>query len=104
MRLMLGWANTPSLLVDVEKEYGPNHFDFWVVNGAWDGTYNNGQILIHRYPDNSPTEHIDILCNDQDRLRGDYNTVFANFDNPNYRAPKHKEVEMSADWDDDIPF
>ena len=70
MRLMLGWRSKPSLLVDVEKEHGPNHFDFWVVNGAWTGTYDSGKVTIHKYPNNSPTEPLNILCDDPDRLRG----------------------------------
>ena len=102
MRLMLGWKDKPSLLVDIEKQYGPEHFDFWVVNGNWTGTYDNGKVTVHRYPDNSPTESMSILCEDPDRLRGDYTDVFMNFHNPDYVAPMPKA--LPADWDDDIPF
>jgi hypothetical protein len=45
------------------------------------------------------------LCDNPDRLRGDYNTVFENFDNIDYVAskPKHKRV-VFYEMDDDIPF
>jgi hypothetical protein len=107
---MLGTVERPSLLVNVKQEYSPTHFDFWVVNGNWDGTYYNGYVTVH-HPWNpfSSLDKVEILCNDQDRLRssdwsGGYQEVFNNFDNPDYVAPKPKKVELPADWDDDIPF
>lgn len=110
MRLMLGTKDRPSLLVDVGQELAPDHFDFWVVNGAWSGTYYNGYITVHNCPggDYSSLDKVEILCNNQDRLRSvpsyEYQEVFNNFDNPDYVAPKPKKVELPADWDDDIPF
>lgn len=103
MRLMLGTKDQPSLLVDVEQEKSPTEFDFWVVNGAWQGTYTNGYVTIH-HPDRPWTEleKIEILTDNQDRLRGDYQEVFNNFGDPDYVAPKPKKVESF--WDDDIPF
>lgn len=105
MRLMLGTKEYPSLLVDVEQEYSPTHFDFYVVNGAWGGTFYNGYVTIW-HPDRPWTEleKTEILTNNQDRLRGGYQDVFNNFHDPNYVAPKPKKVELPADWDDDIPF
>ena len=110
MRLMLGTQERPSLLVNVQQEYSPTHFDFWVVNGNWDGTYYNGYVTVHHpYNPHSSLDKVDILCDDQDRLRssdwsGGYQEVFNNFDNPDYVAPKPKPVEYPASWDDDIPF
>lgn len=111
MRLMLGHDNVPSLLVNVKQEYGSEHFDFWVVNGAWEGTYYNGYITLHDCPsgDYTSLDKIEVICNNQDRLRssdwyGAYNDVFANYHNPDYVAPKPKPVEYPASWDDDIPF
>lgn len=111
MRLMLGTVVRPSLLVNVKQEYSPTHFDFWVVNGNWDGTFYNGHVTVWDCPsgDYSSLDKIEILCNDQDRLRssdwsGGYETVFENFNDPNYVAPKPKPVEYPASWDDDIPF
>lgn len=110
MRLMLGTQERPELLVNVQQEYSPTHFDFWVVNGNWDGTYINGYVTVHHpWHPFSTLDKVEILCNNQDRLRssdwnGEYNNVFANFDNPNYVAPKPQPVEYSASWDDDIPF
>jgi hypothetical protein len=43
------------------------------------------------------------LCDNQDRLRGDYQEVFNNFDNPDYVAPRREVVWFDA-TDDDIPF
>lgn len=104
MRLMLGTVDRPSLLVELEQEKSPTEFDFWVVNGAWRGTYTNGCITIW-HPDQPWTnlEMNEILTDNQDRLRGDYNDVFNNFDNPDYVAPQPKVVVFD-DMDDDIPF
>ena len=105
MRLMLGTKDYPSLLVELEQEKSSTEFDFWVVNGAWHGTFTNGHITVWDPPsgDFSSLEKVEILTDNQDRLRGDYQTVFNNFDNPNYLAPlpKYNTFEFN---DDDIPF
>jgi hypothetical protein len=105
MRLMLGTKNTPSLLVDVEEEFDPNNFNFWVINGNWNGKFTNGYLTVLGSPSGDVTwlDKIEILCYNQCRLTGDYNTVFTNFDNPNYVAPsiKRKDEEL---YNDDIPF
>jgi hypothetical protein len=104
MRLMLGTKDQPSLLVDIQQEHSTNHFEFWVVNGAWEGTYTNGYITIHHpWNPHSSLEKVEILSDNQDRLRGEYQDVFDNFRNPNYVAPKREPV-MFHDMDDDIPF
>lgn len=76
-----------------------------VVNGCWEGKFINGYITVKDAPSGSfsSLDKLEILCDNQDRLRGDYDEVFYNFDNPNYVAPKRKEVSFS-DFDDDIPF
>lgn len=106
MRAMLGTNGAPSLLVDIEQEHSLKDFDFWVVNGAWSGSFTNGHVTVWGAPsgDFSSLDKVEVLCCSSDRLRGKYQEVFNNFSNPNYRAPKHKEVEMPTDWDDDIPF
>lgn len=109
MRLMLGTKDHPSLLVNVGQEHSPTHFDFRVVNGEWDGTFNNGYVTVW-YPGGPWTEldKTEILCDNQDRLRSipwyDYQTVFDNFDNPNYVAPKQDKYFVPSWWEDDIPF
>jgi hypothetical protein len=104
MRLMLGTKDQPSLLVDIQQEHSTNHFEFWVVNGAWEGTYTNGYITIHHpWNPHSSLEKVEILSDNQDRLRGEYQDVFDNFRNPNYVAPKREPV-VFHDMDDDIPF
>jgi len=104
MRMMLGTNDNPSLLVNVEQEYAHDHFEFWVVNGAWAGTFYQGKITVW-HPDSPWTDlvNLSVLSQDQDRLRGDYQPVFNNWSNPNWRAPKHQPVEHLA-WDNDIPF
>ena len=105
MRLMLGTKDQPSLLVSVDQEYNPTHFEFCVVNGCWHGTYHNGHVTVW-HPDQPWTEldKTEILCDNQDRLRGEYQDVFNNFDNPEYVAPKRDKYYV-PDWlDDDIPF
>jgi hypothetical protein len=94
----------PSLLVDIGQEKSPTEFDFWVVNGAWEGTFYNGYVTVHHpWNPHSSLEKIEILCDNQDRLRGDYQEVFDNFHNPNYVAPKREPV-VFHNMDDDIPF
>ena len=108
MRLMLGTKDQPSLLVSIHQEYGPNHFEFWVVNGCWEGTFYNGYVTIRDCPagDFSSLEKVEVLTDNQDRLRcgrDEYQEVFNNWHNPDYVAPKLNPV-MFDDMDDDIPF
>lgn len=111
MRLMLGTQERPELLVNVKDDYNPAHFDFWVVNGAWDGTYINGYVTVH-HPWNpfSSLDKMEILTDNQDRLRssdwsGGYQEVFDNFHDPNWVALKPEPVKFRHPWDDDdIPF
>jgi hypothetical protein len=106
---MLGTVDHPSLLVDIQQEFSPTHFEFWVVNGCWEGTYTNGYVTVW-HPDEpwSNLDKTEILCDNQDRLRttgewGAYQEVFDNFRNPDYVAPKREPV-VFHDMDDDIPF
>ena len=103
MRVMLGKDTEPSLLVDVEGDNYPTQFKFWVVNGAWEGSFNNGHITVNAFP-NDVHQYVEILCDNQDRLCGEYQDVFENFDNPDYVALKPEYKPLSADWYDDIPF
>ena len=105
MRLMLGTKDNPSLLVNIEQEKSLTEFDFWVVNGAWRGVFTNGYITILGCPGGnfSSLEKSEIICVNQDRLNGEYETVFANFNNVDYVAPAPKRVVFD-DTDDDIPF
>jgi len=109
MRLMLGTKDKPSLLVNVKQEHSPTHFEFWVVNGNWDGTYYNGYVTVHHpYNPHSSLEKVEILSDNQDRLRssdwsGGYQEVFNNFHDESYVAHKPAPV-VYDDMDDDIPF
>ena len=105
MRLMLGTKGMPSLLVDVADDFDLDLFEFWVINGAWKGKYIDGWITIYGAPggDFSSLDRVEILTDNQDRLRGDYQDVFDNFDNVDYVAPKREPV-VFVDMDDDIPF
>ena len=49
MRVMLGKDDEPSLLVDVESGNYPTEFKFWVVNGAWYGSFINGMVIVDHY-------------------------------------------------------
>ena len=102
---MLGTKDQPSLLVDIGQEHSPTNFEFWVVNGAWEGTFKDGYITIHHpWNPHSSLEKVEILSNNQDRLRGEYQEVFDNFHNPDYVAPVPKGFVAPAGWDDDIAF
>lgn len=109
MRLMLGTNNKPSLLVEVKQEKSPTEFDFEVINRRRNGTYTNGYVTVWDCPsgDFSSLEKVEILTNNQDRLRcrwtSDYQEVFNNWDNPNYVAPLYTYNRVFIE-DDDIPF
>lgn len=125
MRLMLGFNDSnPDLLVEVDNDYNPSNFEFYVVNGAWRGKFANGTVMCvvpeshghlgtSAYTDNdidedgnliiSSVDNFRIICDNQDRLSGSYDTVFKNFHNPDYIAPNRRPVR-SKSWDDDIPF
>ena len=81
MRLMIGCEERPALLVDVDTNYDPNDFDFYVINGNWDGHHHNGFISVFGCPggDFTSLEKCQILTDNQHRLRGDYQTVFREF-------------------------
>lgn len=113
MRLMLGTPGNPSLLVTVEDDYESTYFKFTVINGGWEGAFTDGHITVYGAPggDFSILDTTEILTANQDRLRcgngfyhdDGYEIVFANFHNPDYVAPEHKQVFFD-DMDDDIPF
>lgn len=107
MRLMLAYYGTPRLLVSTSSNYDPAHFSFYVVNGGWDGEFNEGVVTVSGYnkEDEEDLSGFTIVCDNQDRLRGEYNEVFANFHNLEYIAPPDPEpIKLSSNWDDDIPF
>ena len=73
MRIMLGTGTNPSLLVDVVSGINyPTEFKFYVINGAWNGFFNNGYITINGCPvgDYSSLVKMEILSDNPDRLRG----------------------------------
>lgn len=107
MRLMLGHTGLgqPSLLVDVMSDYDPSNFNFFVVNGLWYGSFHDGDIRVNDKYNHDVVANCEILCSDQDRLRGNYNDVFNNFHNVNYCAPVPATRPVAFDdMDDDIPF
>lgn len=103
---MLGVNGNPSILVEVTEQRATTDFNFNVINGSWSGVFYNGHITILDNPSGAWTDLgiTEILCDNQDRLRGDYNDVFDNFHNPDYIAPKPKKIVDHSSWDDEIPF
>lgn len=97
MRLMLGTTQgTPALLVETQS-HDRQHFNFWVVNGDWKGSYNNGFITVYcPFGDYTSLVKDEILCDNQDRLRGNYQDVFNNFVSVAYAeaVKKHFGVEQ----------
>lgn len=103
-RLMLGSEKSPVLLVSVKDSYNPLHFDFFVINGSWNGYFDNGVITV-KAPNGDfiSDKNMSIICDNQDRLRGtSYQEVFDNFSNENYVAPL--EVLKVVLDEDEIPF
>ncbi|MHB0928652.1 MAG: hypothetical protein ACYC3W_06995 [Candidatus Nanopelagicales bacterium] len=90
---MLGTDRAAWLLVTVVGNYMPNDFTFVAVNGGWRGKYTNGQITVYGPNKKEQVDPIvyKILTDDQNRLRGDSRTVFANIHNPAYVAPLESE-------------
>ena len=103
-RLMLGTPGNPSLLVHRAASPELFRFDFEVINGGWRGTYFDGNITVWGGPsgDWSSLEKMEVICADQNRLRGNYEDVFANFHDVYYIAPQPKPIPEY--WDDDISF
>lgn len=103
MRLMLGTNGQPELLVSVGNFLDRNMFDFHVINGGWGGKYINGRITVnHPCEPFSTMERFEILCDNQDRLRcnyRDYQDVFNNFHNVDYKGPEVKHIVNR--WDDE---
>lgn len=111
---MLGVAGEPTLLVDAPENWKDKEvFDFYVVNGAWNGrltkeSFNTGVVRIEptqkRFDDDE--DHlVEILTDNQDRIRGGYQDVFENFHNKDYKAPEYKFIASEDDYyDDDIAF
>ena len=114
VRLMLGVAGVPTLLVDAPADWKDKEvFDFWVVNGGWNGrltkqSFNTGTVRVEpnqKRFDADKHPFVEILTDNQDRLRGSYQDVFDNFSNKDYKAPEYKFVSTGDDYyDDDIAF
>jgi hypothetical protein len=109
---MLGLPHRPLLLVIVNRSRSPDDFDFWVINGAWDGTYCDGHVTIwdawHPY---SMIDTMRKLSEDQDRLRcpshstnSAYNQVFDNWSDPNWQGPLTPQFIPPPEWTDGIAF
>lgn len=103
-RLMLGVNETPVFLVEVADSYNPLRFSFSVVNGCWKGYFNKGEItVIEPKADVVSNDRLEIICTNQDRLRGDYSSVFKNFSNKDHIANKFTFSTEDLE-EDSIPF
>jgi hypothetical protein len=103
MRLMLGSDNDPRLLVVTDDKNNYDKFAFWVINGRWNGVYDNGSITVEK---SGVIHGWAVICDDQVRLSSksdwDYAEVFKNFDDKDYAGPTMSPGQF--DVDDDIPF
>ena len=105
MRMMIGYHGEPSLLVSRGEDV-EGGFAFRVINGGWDGVFvytesqTVGYITIGKH--DPPTGEVHIICTDEKRLRGDYQDVFNNYEDPTYVGPE--PIPFPAYWDDDIAF
>ena len=103
--MMIGVGGKPSLLVFRGKDV-EGGFVIRVVNGGWDGVfvYTSSETVgyITMGKDHPPTGEVHILCTDEKRLRGDYQDVFDNYEDPTYVGPE--PIPLPACWDDDIAF
>jgi hypothetical protein len=104
-RVMLDYGDgNPNLLVSITQEHAIDHFDFRVINGAWDGVFNRGRITVMCAEPFSVIDYrVNVICDNQDRLRGAYDDVFANFWDVDWVAPDYAKM-IAEEYDDDIPF
>lgn len=85
MRLILSTTAEPQLLVTVNtEEYNTckEIFDFYVINGAWDGNFNKGTVYV--YEKDTYHGNVVVLCDNQDDINQlgnfyDYNSVLNNY-------------------------
>jgi len=105
---MLGASQeSPYLLVDVNVPFNKRNFEFGVVNGNWRGALIDSWLYIRRDISLEITGiKLEILCENQNRLRchyRDYQIVFNNYPNTAYVAPPYQKVWF-GDMDSNIPF
>ena len=76
--VLLGTNGDPQLLAEIVSMIDPDQFRFFVINGKWYGTYNNGTMTVN-YTKKSTTGW-EILSEDQTLFNGgDYNRAFERY-------------------------
>ena len=76
--LMLGMDSDPQLLVKIISITDLNQFRFFVINGAWEGNYDNGTVIVEYTK--TTTTGWEILSDDQTLFNGgDYNVAFKRY-------------------------
>jgi hypothetical protein len=83
MRLLLGHGIEAHLLVDANCKEVTDEFKFRVINGEWNGAFDNGTIIgrdVWGYENPTVTD-VQILCSDQELLSGEYNDVIDHYNN-----------------------
>lgn len=84
MKLLLGHGTEARLLVDTDCKELSDKFAFWVINGQWRGSFDNGTIKTLEpwvFYDEITDTDIQILCSDQELLSGGYDDVISNYNN-----------------------
>lgn len=98
-----------NLWCDVTSINEDGSIDFWVINGAWDGRYHNGQVYVNYTKATFPA--MLVWVGDRD---GDYNEVIPwiqeQIADPDYVMTQPdqyiepvRETDEQDEWDD-IPF
>ena len=99
-----------SLWGDVSSINEDGSIDFYVINGAWDGRYHNGQVYIEYTKATIPGMLVWVGSRD-----GNYNDVipwiqdeivkpdYVMTQPDQYVAPP-KQAREEDDWEDDVPF
>ena len=100
-----------NLWCDVNNINEDGSIDFYVINGAWYGTYHDGQVYVEATNKLLPGKLVWVGdCN------GNYNEVMPwiqeHIDSPGYVmiqpdqyiAPARIVDDYKDEWDDDIPF
>lgn len=83
--------------------------DFWVINGAWSGRYDNGSVFVEDTKETLPGTLVWVGSH-----TGNYNDVIPliqeEINTPDYvmiqpdQYVEPKREPKDYDWDDDIPF
>lgn len=88
-RYLIGRNRQAELLVEPKSD-DPNHFNFYCVNGDWDGNFKEGLVTIFGDPEEKQKGY-EILAIDNS---GQYNEVFSRYSEDQNKTKSQIELEI----------